>query len=193
MFRLLSAMPPAKVRFTILDPAGLGQNFASFMDLGDYEEALVNSRIWTESGQIEQRLGDLTGHIENVLQMYLRNRYANIMEYNVEAGEVAEPFRVLVVADFPVGFNDESARRLVQVARNGPRCGVFTLATVDRKQPLPAGFNLSDLESAAMVLEWRDGRFYWRDPDYAPYPPVLEDMPPEELTPKLLERIGIAA
>ena len=28
MFRLLTALPPGKVRFTIIDPVGLGQNFA---------------------------------------------------------------------------------------------------------------------------------------------------------------------
>src|SRR5262249_49757234 len=33
MFRLLTALPPGKVRFTIVDPVGLGQNFAAFMHL----------------------------------------------------------------------------------------------------------------------------------------------------------------
>ena len=31
MLRMITAMPPGKVRFTILDPVGLGENFASFM------------------------------------------------------------------------------------------------------------------------------------------------------------------
>src|SRR5262249_11475096 len=48
MFRVLSSLPPGKVRFTILDPVGLGQNFAAFMHLADYDEALVGGRIWTE-------------------------------------------------------------------------------------------------------------------------------------------------
>jgi hypothetical protein len=163
------------------------------MDLADYDEQLVTARIWTESSHIEQRLGDLTAHIEDVIQTYLRNHYANIMEYNVQAGEVAEPFRVVVVANFPVNFNDESARRLVQIARNGPRCGVFTLVTVDRKRSLPAGFDLADLESASMVLEWREGRFQWRDADFQPYPLSLEPGPSEALIPQVLERVGVAA
>src|SRR5262249_43675107 len=98
MFRLLTAVPAGKGRFTILDPAGLGQNFAAFMDLADHDEALVGSRIWTEAGHIEQRLGDLSAHLENVIQKYLRNRFATLMEYNAQAGEVAEPFRVVVAA-----------------------------------------------------------------------------------------------
>src|SRR5262249_20907689 len=86
MFRLLTTIPPGKVRFTIIDPVGLGQNFASFMHLADYDEALVTSRIWTEVPHIEQRLADLTGHMENVIQKYLRNQFETLEEDNTRAG-----------------------------------------------------------------------------------------------------------
>src|SRR5205823_3789357 len=81
MLRFLTAVPPGKVRFTILDPVGLGENFAAFMHLADYDEALVASRIWTEPHHIEQRLADLTAHMENVIQKYLRNQFQTIEEY----------------------------------------------------------------------------------------------------------------
>src|SRR5439155_3758839 len=109
MLRLLTSIPPGKARFTIVDPVGLGQNFAAFMHLADFEEALVTSRIWTEPQQIEQRLTDLTEHMENVIQAYLHNEYASIEAYNADAGEVAEPFRFLVVANFPASFTESAA------------------------------------------------------------------------------------
>ena len=56
MLRFLTAVPPGKVRFTIIDPVGLGQNFSTFMNLKDADELMVNSRIWTEQAQIEHRL-----------------------------------------------------------------------------------------------------------------------------------------
>ena len=93
MLRYLTSVPPGKVRFTIVDPVGLGENFAAFMHLGDYHELLVTNRIWTEPPHIEQRLTDLTEHMENVIQKYLRNEFETIEEYNTMAGEVAEPFR----------------------------------------------------------------------------------------------------
>ena len=77
MVRLLTTVPPGRVHFTIIDPVGLGQNFAGFMHLADYDEALVGTRIWTDAEQIEQRLGDLTEHMETVIQKYLRNEYRN--------------------------------------------------------------------------------------------------------------------
>ncbi|MCH7727499.1 MAG: protein kinase [Planctomycetes bacterium] len=162
MLRMLTVFPPAKVRFTIIDPTGLGQNFSMFMHLTDFDERLVSSRIWTEATHINQRLTDLTEHMENVIQKYLRNEFASIQEYNEHAGEVAEPFQVLVVANFPANFSDEAARRLVSIANSGARCGVFTLISTDRKLKMPRNFDLTDLESHAATLNWRDRRFWHR-------------------------------
>src|SRR5205085_4514885 len=93
MLRYLTALPPGKVRFTIIDPVGLGENFAAFMHLADHDEALVSSRIWTEPAHIEKQLTDLTVHMENVIQKYLRSQFQSIEDYNAQAGEVAEPYR----------------------------------------------------------------------------------------------------
>ena len=74
------------------------------MHLADFDEQLIASRIWTEARQIDEQLTRLTAHMETVLQKYLRNEFATIHEYNAQAGEVAEPFQVLVVANFPDEF-----------------------------------------------------------------------------------------
>src|SRR5262249_31637679 len=180
MFRLLTTIPPGRVRFTIVDPVGLGQNFAAFMNLADFDESLVNSRIWTEAAHIEQRLADLTGHMENVIQKYLRNRYPTITDYNIHAGEVAEPFRVLVVANFPANFTTEAARRLVSIAQSGPRCGVTTLISIDTRQALPRGFDMGDLERYGENLVWEDGRFRWRNEDFGRHPLSLDRFPGDD-------------
>jgi hypothetical protein len=189
LFRFLTALPPGKVRFTILDPVGRGENFAAFMHLADFDELLVSSRIWTETTHIEQRLADLTAHMENVIQKYLRNQYKTLEEYNTQAGEVAEPFRVLAVANFPVNFTPESARRLVSLASSGARCGIYTIVSVDTRQDMPQGFDLADLEQVSLVLDWQDTRFIWKDPDY-PFPLATEHTPSPELGTRLLQMIG---
>lgn len=193
MFRYLTAVPPGKVRFTIIDPVGLGQSFAAFMHLADYEEQLVTNRIWTESGHIDQRLKDLTGHMENVIQAYLRNQYETIEEYNEEAGEVAEPFRFLVVANFPVNFTDSAARRLVSIASSGARCGVHTLITVDADQPMPQGFNLADLEQHCVCLNWQGQRFLWANPTFSEYPLTLDSPPRPDFVTKMMHVVGVKA
>jgi hypothetical protein len=193
MFRLLTSLPAGKVRFIIVDPVGLGQNFAAFMNLADYDEALVTSRIWTEAVHIEHRLSDLTTHMENVIQKYLRNRYATITEYNAHADEVAEPFRVLVVANFPANFTTEAARRLVSIAQSGPRCGVTTLISLDTKQALPRDFDLADLERCCNNLLWDEERFGWRDETFGAYPLALDRLPEDEFCNRILQQVGEAA
>src|SRR5262249_51154525 len=151
--------------------------FAAFMHLADYDEQLVASRIWTEQQHIEQRLADLTAHMENVIQKYLRNQYPTIEDYNVQAGEVAEPYRVLVVANFRASSSAAAARRLVSIVNSGAGCGVYTLITVDTKQQMPEGLNLKDLEQPCINLAWKEQRFTWKDPVLGNYPLKL-DAPP---------------
>lgn len=141
MLRALANVPPGKLRFTFIDPVGLGQSVAPFMALGDLDEQLISGRAWSESQHIEQQLGKLTEHMEMVIQKYLRHDYASITDYNHAAKEVAEAFRFLVIFDFPTNFNDSALHRLVSIIRNGPRCGIFTLLVRSTAKPLPYGFN----------------------------------------------------
>ncbi len=190
MLRILTALPAGKARFTIIDPVGLGQNFSAFMHLADYDEALVGNRIWTEAAHIEQRLADLTEHMEIVIQKYLRNQYPTIEEYNVQAGEVAEPLRFLVIANFPVHFSAVAARRLLSIAASGSRCGVFTLISLDTEQTLPQAFNIADLEHHSVNLVWQDGRFHWEDESFGQFPLTLDSLPDPDFVTPILHRVG---
>ena len=190
MLRLLVSLPAGKVRMTIIDPTGLGENFSAFMHLADFDERLVTSRIWTEAAHINQRLADLTEHMENVIQKYLRNEYQSIQQYNDYAGEIAEPFHVLVVANFPTNFSEEAARRLVSIATSGPRCGVYTLIGVDTKMKLPRNFDLADLQAQANTLQWDGERFRWQDTDLQGFPLQLESPPAEEVVTAALRSVG---
>lgn len=190
MLRLLTSMPPGKVRFTIVDPVGLGENFSAFMHLADYNDQLVSSRIWTDSSHIDQRLADLTGHMENVIQVYLRNEFASIQDYNQFAGEMAEPYRILAVANFPNNFSEMAAKRLTSIVASGARCGVYTLLSVDAKLRAPRDFHLADLEAHAVILRWEGGRFVWENPDLGDLPVDLLVPPPGEQFTEIVRSVG---
>ncbi len=153
LLRVLASIPPGRAKLTIIDPIGRGRSFAGLMRLTDHDESLVGARIWTESRHIEQRLADLTEHIENVIQKYLRDDYATIDEYNRVAGEIAEPYRYLVIADFPANFSEDAIARLSSIIDAGPRCGVFVVMLADKTAKQPAGFDFGALRSRAIVLE----------------------------------------
>ena len=189
MLRLLAQIPPGKLNFTFVDPVGLGQSVAPFMALADYDESLVGGRAWSDSQHIEQRLADLTEHMENVIQKYLRGQYATIEDYNAQA-EVPEAYRVLVVTGFPVNFSEVAARRLVSIAQNGPRCGVFAIVVADPDQPSPYGFDLADLERVATTIAWRDERWVWEDDDFRDCLLTLDEPPDAKLFVRIIQTVG---
>ena len=191
ILRLLSTTPPGKIGFTIIDPVGLGQNFAGLMHLADYEENLINRRIWTQRDQIEERLGELCEHAEKVIQMYLRNQYATITEYNEQAGSVAERYQFLVVADFPANFSDTAAKRLLSIAASGPRCGIFTLLHWDQRHPLPDGFVPDDLRKNSIPIRREKNGFILDKAQAEAGALLLLDSPPvPELALRLTHKIG---
>jgi DNA segregation ATPase FtsK/SpoIIIE-like protein len=190
MARLLTTLPPGRVKFTIIDPVSLGQNFAGFMHLADHDESLVGGRIWTEREQIDQRLLNLTEHMETVIQKYLRNEYETIDEYNEQAGELAEPYRYLVIADFPVGFEGDSFRRLASIATSGQRCGVYTLVIRDTRVPMPQGSHFDDLEAHSVNLVRVDNRFVWKDEVFKKFPLKIDTAPTEQTLTDMMDIIG---
>jgi hypothetical protein len=190
MSRLLTQLPAGRVRFTIIDPVGLGQNFAGFMHLADHDEALVGSRIWTESEHIEQQLANLTEHMETVIQKYLRNEFETIDDYNAQAGELAEPYRYLIIADFPVGFEGDAFRRLNSIATSGARCGVFFIIVRDTRHGLQSGVHLDELDAHAINLIRKGDTFVWKDEIFKQFPLQLDDPPSEEFLTQTLEVVG---
>jgi hypothetical protein len=191
IMRLLTSLPPGQLRFTIVDPLGLGTDFGAFQQLNDYEDSPVVVR--TEAQQILQSLGDLCDHVEKIIQNYLRDTHPSIAEFNALAGEMAEPFRVLVVRDFPAQFDEAACSRLARIVAHGARCGVLTLIVRDSDAPVPSGITLRELATHAVHLVWRNGRMTWNDPDFGPFPLELDPTPPSALTKQVLGLVGTAS
>ena len=193
ILRLLSAAPPGRLNFTILDPVGLGQNFAGIMHLADYEEQIINSRIWTQSGQIEQKLAHLNEHMEKVIQMYLRNEYATIAEYNEQAGVIAEKYYFLVMADFPANFTETAAKRLLSIAASGARCGVYMLIHWDQRQPLPPEFIPDELRASSVCLSGKGNQFLLAGKPIPGTDLALDAPPPPEFAIEFVNKVGLAS
>ncbi|MBM4105236.1 MAG: cell division protein FtsK [Phycisphaerae bacterium] len=196
VLRILTTLPPGKVRLTLVDPVGLGASFAGFMHLADEDQAIVGDRIWTDPRHVEQRLTDLTEHMETVIQKYLRNEFGSIDAYNEKAGEIAEPYRVLVMADLPAGLTDAGAKRLASILESGARCGVLTLLLRDLRTPLPAALPPEDLARGAVRIRpagATDPRLVVEAPGLDRLPLHLDEAPPAELLQSLAGRIGRSA
>jgi len=157
-FRLLASVPPGKLRFTFIDPVGLGNNAAPMLHLKQYDESdddsLVTSRAWSEPEHIRKQLAKIKEHISTVVQERLRDEYPDIAAYNRQAGEIAVPYRILFVFDFPTNFTDEAIRDLISIAETGARAGVFPIVMVDTSKQMPYGFTLDSLSARLPIADW---------------------------------------
>ncbi|WP_367872042.1 FtsK/SpoIIIE domain-containing protein [Luteolibacter sp. Populi] len=193
VLRVLSSHPAGRAHFTLIDPVGLGKDFAGLMHLGDYEETLINGRIWTQTSQIEERLAELNEHIEKVIQMYLRNEYATLDDYNRQAGTVAEKHRFLVISGFPAAFSETASKRLLSIATSGARCGVYLLIHRDARQAAIEPALAEALERACLrILPGKDGLYLAGIPAGADHVELAR--PPQgELETAVVHRLGKAS
>ncbi len=147
ILRLLTLIPPGRIRLTLIDPVGLGQSFSAMMHLADYDELLIQKRIWTDELQIRSQLKSITEHMENVFQTYLRSEFSTIEQYNASAGEVAEPYHFVVVAGFPQAFSEDAGRHLSSILTSGPSCGVHAMIAWNPDIGCPPGFDVGELRA----------------------------------------------
>ena len=190
MLRFMTAFPAGKVRLTIIDPEGLGRSFSAFMHLADFDERLISERIWTEQNHINRRLEKITEHMESVIQKNLRNEFATIHEYNDVAGEVTVPFHLIMIDGFPTNFTPEAAERLAKIVATGPQCGVYTVIRSDHDAKMPRNFDVSDITKHTHALMWSEGSFRWDDVELAQFPLIVDPVPNDETTTKLVREVG---
>ncbi|MGY1802958.1 FtsK/SpoIIIE domain-containing protein [Blastococcus sp. SYSU D00922] len=161
LLRLLAAVPPGGLHLKVVDPVSLGQSVAEFRHLAEYDSRLVDEKTWTAERDIERLMDDLSSHLEVVISSYLRGQFESIDDYNRHAGEVAEPYRVLAVFDYPTGFSERAQRQLLSLIENGPRCGVYTVLHHDRRAERSddrGQVPIERLVHSMQKVEWTRGR-----------------------------------
>jgi len=197
MLRMLALIPPGKLRFVQIDPVGGGGNLVDFMKLKEFNETLVGSKVWTGQRDIENQLEQLKDHMEFIIQRLFPDDSTTIEEYNSRAGQMGQPYVMLVVINYPANFTDTSVRHLKSIAINGPRCGIYTLMTVDEDELQKerwGDFNLDDIKGKANVIFWdRNKRhFVWNDNDFKESALSL-DIAPREKFDLILKQVGAQA
>ncbi len=193
ILKIIALLPPGKFRLMFFDPIGIGKNVTPFLSLADFKESLITSKVWIESQHIERNLKDLTEHMGDVIQKYLRNKYSSIEEYNEYAEEVAEPYRIVVIIDFPENFTEDAAKRLVSVVQNGPKCGVYAIILHDQTKKLSHNFNINDLTKSSEIIIWENKYFKWQNPAYKQFNLELDKPPSNEIFDKIINKMGNAA
>lgn len=192
MTRILATFPGRKARFVICDPIGIGQSFAGFMRLSDLDPSPVGQRIWAEPSQIERQLVDLTEHMQTVIQKYLRKDYPTIEDYNEAAGEIAEPYRFVIIPDLPEALSENGASKLKSILESGPRCGVYAILCAEQGAKLPDELKGSLDEVQATISLGAEHHPFAQDPQ-GEIELTLDAEPDDALFSQILDRVARAS
>ena len=138
ILRALTTLPAGRTQVCVIDPPGLGRDYGWLMHLGDYDPQLVCHRVWTQPSHIAKQIQQLSQAAEDFIQQSLRNQYRHIVEYNRDAGALAEPYRLLVWTSMPTGLDEQSWKSLQSVLDTGARCGIIPIFLIDPAAPWPS-------------------------------------------------------
>jgi len=193
--RLATATRPGTVRFALADPVGQGRYLSAFLRLPAPLRVGANGvGVAASPAEIEALLTALTGHVVEVTQTRLTNVYESVEAYNAATTGAAVPYHVLVLAGFPAGVSDRAGQLLGQLARNGPRSGLYIVATMDPGLEMPRGFDLAALTALGTTLSLSDsGGLTWDDPDFGSAVIEPDQMPGAARANPWLDAVGAAA
>jgi DNA segregation ATPase FtsK/SpoIIIE, S-DNA-T family len=199
--RLAVATRPGTVRFALADPLGQGEQLSGFLRLP--ATLRVGTGVASSATEIEALLKTLTDHVVEVTQTRLTNVYDSVEAYNAGTTGVSVPYHILVLAGFPGGISEQSAELLTRLARNGPRAGVYILATIEHGLERASGSRAPGLSalaaaSADLHVATRAGRagghtVTWNDPDFGRWAIEPDAMPPSARVNAWLDAVGAAA
>ena len=190
--RLATATRPGSVRFALADPVGQGRHLSAFLRLP--AQLRVGTRVAASPAETETLLTTLTGHVVEVTQTRLTNVYDSVEAYNAATTGSTVPYHVLVLAGFPAGVSDQAAELLGRLARNGPRSGLYIIATLDPGLPMPRDFDLAALTALGTTLSLDPGgNLSWDDPDFGRGVIEPDQMPAAARANPWLDAVGAAA
>jgi len=123
--RLMASSSPGKVNVAMID----ADEMDGTCDVFKFLNRNI-FRILARPEDIRKYLDEKERHIGNIIQNLLLGSIKSLYDYN-QNKENKEPYHVIVIEDFPVGFNNESLLLLQKILKNGVRAGVNVIMLVN--------------------------------------------------------------
>ncbi len=123
--RLMASSSPGKLNVAMID----AEEMDGTCDVFKFLNRNI-FQILARPEDIRRYLDDKERHIGNIIQNLLLGSVKSLYDYNL-AKENKEPYHVIVIEDFPVGFNSESLSLLQKILKNGVRAGVNVIMLVN--------------------------------------------------------------
>jgi len=140
--RLLAVHPVGDLAVHVIDPAGAAAPALAPL----VESGVLREPPATGPGGVAAVIAKLTRRVD-LVQMALRTRAADALPPDVDTAE-----QLLVVHDFPHGFDDRAVTQLRYLADEGPSVGVHLMMVADREDAQAYGPVLDPLWRALLRI-----------------------------------------
>ncbi len=164
MFGFLSSAPVSKVQFCVCDAENRGNSIIPFLELKKRVPDMFFGKAFTTQEEIHERMYQLSNYIDDFIQNKLGNKYDNIFEYNEGNPNDVAPITVMVLYDFPSGFDERNLAELKNIIRNGNRCGIFSIICHNKKSEQTGFRDLSEgvasLSEMCTSINYEQGAFW---------------------------------
>lgn len=123
--RLMASSSPGKLNVAMID----AEEMDGTCDVFKFLNRNI-FQILARPEDIRKYLDEKERHIGNIIQNLLLGSVKSLYDYN-QVKENKEPYHVIVIEDFPIGFNSESISLLQKILKNGVRAGVNVIMLVN--------------------------------------------------------------
>lgn len=163
--RLALSLPNGLCKFTLYDGTGLGTNLIALSNLSS---KIKGENILTDPDELKRALNTVKTDIPNVIQKVLGHKYLgkSLIDYNLEAGELAKPYHFLFVTDFPHSMSKEHGESIEKIIRSGKQAGVFVIMSLDTSHQTKNNYDynpISVLDNNITTIYESNGSFYLKN------------------------------
>lgn len=148
MLRLLLSLRTDLAKVSIVD-MDFGRSFPVASSINN---PMLKIQIFDQQGEVTQMISGLAKEISEANRTFL-GRFADIDQYNSNAGEMAYPYHFVFIDDFPNGFSSQAIDDLLRLIENGNAAGagIKVFINYSAKNPTPRDFDLNRFKN---VCSW---------------------------------------
>ncbi len=127
MWRMLSSFPVSKLHYSVISCENSLNSITEFGEMLKKLPDIFDDGICSSMELVSDKLQRIHQSIEDTLQNKLGHQFRNMIEYNIATPNRAEPITLLIIFDYPKGFDSRKNEILSNIIRNGRKCGVCTI------------------------------------------------------------------
>lgn len=189
LLRALASAPPGRLEIVTYDPRirGVSSPFAALRKAGN---DLLADPLATPN-EFLTRLTLLRSAVMRVAELAGAHGVPDLASLTQATGVQPEPYRLLVVCDYPYGIDSRSQTELIRLAEGGPRRGVSLIVHHDPRVEADDGVNPAELLRHLNIARGRNSAI-----TVSALPAVTvrpDPPPPRELIEKVSARVAEGA